>query len=175
LEELVVLRLGHRPQRDKRITTHLALCARALGASGMVYSGERDPKLEEGVRDVVDRWGGSFWVRYTASWRRELREWGGRVVHLTMYGVPVQEAVGEIRAWGGPLLVVVGGPKVPGEVYHLAHWNASVTNQPHSEVSALALFLYLLQGEEALTHTFPGAKIEIEPTPRGKKVKTGKL
>jgi len=30
---LEVLRLGHRPARDKRITTHVCLTARALGAT----------------------------------------------------------------------------------------------------------------------------------------------
>ncbi|TFG70124.1 MAG: tRNA (cytidine(56)-2'-O)-methyltransferase, partial [Methanomassiliicoccus sp.] len=29
---IVVLRLGHRPERDQRVTTHVALTARALGA-----------------------------------------------------------------------------------------------------------------------------------------------
>ncbi|MCG7848715.1 MAG: tRNA (cytidine(56)-2'-O)-methyltransferase, partial [ANME-2 cluster archaeon] len=31
---IVVLRLGHRPERDQRVTTHVGLTARALGASG---------------------------------------------------------------------------------------------------------------------------------------------
>ncbi|TLZ95287.1 MAG: tRNA (cytidine(56)-2'-O)-methyltransferase, partial [Methanobacteriota archaeon] len=29
---ITVLRLGHRPARDKRVTTHVALTARAFGA-----------------------------------------------------------------------------------------------------------------------------------------------
>lgn len=33
--EVVVLRLGHRPERDQRVTTHVGLLSRALGAKGM--------------------------------------------------------------------------------------------------------------------------------------------
>ena len=40
-----------------------------------------------------------------------------------------------------PAVVVVGGTKVPSEVFHLSDYNISVGNQPHSEVAALAVFL----------------------------------
>ncbi|MGI0148094.1 MAG: tRNA (cytidine(56)-2'-O)-methyltransferase, partial [Thermoplasmata archaeon] len=33
---VTVLRLGHRPSRDKRVTTHVALVARAFGAAGIL-------------------------------------------------------------------------------------------------------------------------------------------
>ena len=35
-KRVIILRLGHRPERDKRITTHVALTARAFGAEGML-------------------------------------------------------------------------------------------------------------------------------------------
>jgi len=57
---ITVLRLGHRPQRDKRLSTHLILCARALGAEKVIYTGMRDTRLEEGIANVVTEWGGSF-------------------------------------------------------------------------------------------------------------------
>ena len=65
----IVLRLGHRPQRDKRLSTHLILCARALGAQKVIYSGEEDPRLEEGIWDIVERWGGDFEILYESNWR----------------------------------------------------------------------------------------------------------
>ena len=34
-KEVAILRIGHRPERDQRVTTHVALTGRALGASGM--------------------------------------------------------------------------------------------------------------------------------------------
>lgn len=171
---ITVLRLGHRPQRDKRLSTHLILCARALGAEKVIYSGDEDPRLEEGIRDIVERWGGDFSIEYVSNWRKIVKDWTGNIVHLTMYGSPVEEAAPVIRQTSEPLLVVVGGPKVPREIYETSTWNVSVTSQPHSEVSALAIFMFALQGEKALRHDFPGATIKITPSPRGKEVEVSK-
>jgi len=171
---ITVLRLGHRPARDKRLSTHLMLAARAFGASDAFYCGTMDPGLEDSVNRVVRDWGGGFKVVYAASWRRVMSEWGGRIVHLTMYGLPAQEAVPMVRAEDDPLLVVVGGPKVPREVYDMADWNVSVTGQPHSEVSALAVFLHmLLEGSEQASE-FTGARLRIVPSARGKDVAVSK-
>ncbi len=172
--DTTVLRLGHRPQRDKRLSTHLILCARALGATKVIYSGEEDPRLEDGIKDIVERWGGDFTIEYESNWRRIVKQWQGKIVHLTMYGKPVEEAVPEISKHEEPLLVVVGGPKVPRDMYESASWNISVTTQPHSEVSALAIFMYLLQGEAALQHEFQGGSIKITPSERGKTVEVSK-
>ncbi|MBI0582046.1 MAG: tRNA (cytidine(56)-2'-O)-methyltransferase, partial [Methanomassiliicoccales archaeon] len=54
MTEITVLRLGHRPERDKRITTHVALTARAFGARRIIVS-TKDPVLEESINDVVKR------------------------------------------------------------------------------------------------------------------------
>jgi len=170
----MVLRLGHRPQRDKRLSTHLLLAARAFGASGSFYAGTRDPGLEESIRKIVRDWGGDFSVEYTGNWRRVVRDWEGGVVHLTMYGLPMQDVVHEVAAGEEPLLVVVGGPKVPGDVFGLADWNISVTLQPHSEVSALALFLHMLCGDEGLSREYPGARLRIVPSARGKELAVSK-
>jgi tRNA (cytidine56-2'-O)-methyltransferase len=165
-----VLRLGHRPQRDKRLSTHLLLAARAFGASDALYSGTRDPGLEESVRKIVRDWGGDFSVGYEANWRRVVREWDGGVAHLTMYGLPVQDVVREMEGYERPILVVVGGPKVPGDMFALADWNVSVTLQPHSEVSALAVFLHILQRGEELSREYPSARLRIVPSARGKEL-----
>ena len=60
-----VLRLDHRLKRDKRITTHVCLTARAFGASKIYLAGEEDHRLMENVRDIVNRWGGDFEVEYS--------------------------------------------------------------------------------------------------------------
>jgi tRNA (cytidine56-2'-O)-methyltransferase len=169
-----VLRLGHRPQRDKRLSTHLLLVARAFGASGAFYSGTQDPGLEESIRKIVRDWGGDFSVEYASSWRRVVKDWEGKVVHLTMYGLPVQDVVQEVAACEEPLLVVVGGPKVPGDMWGLADWNISVTLQPHSEVSALAIFLHMLYGGKELSGEYPGARLRIAPSAKGKDVLVSK-
>jgi tRNA (cytidine56-2'-O)-methyltransferase len=170
VRRVCVLRLGHRPFRDKRVTTHVGLAARAFGADGM-YLAADDPGVAGTLRDVAARWGGSFFVEDGVSWKSCIRSWkekGGTVVHLTMYGLPVREVIGEIRA-RDEILVVVGAEKVPGEVYGLADYNVSVTTQPHSEVSGVAVFLdHLFDGAE-LDRTYPDAELKIEPSERGKR------
>lgn len=167
---VVVLRLGHRPERDKRITTHVGLVARAFGAEEMLLTG-RDPSVEESLADVATRWGGGFRLKADVSWKGETLRWkeaGGKVVHLTMYGSRLPDVLDEIRK-SEDLLVVVGAEKVPAEVYDLADWNVAVGSQPHSEVAALAVFLdRLFQGAE-LKLDFPGG-LKIVPSARGKHV-----
>ena len=166
-----MLRLGHRINRDKRVTTHLALAARAFGASALYLTGERDARLEKSIERVSQCWGKGFIVEYVKNWDNLVAKWrgkGGVVVHLTMYGIPFQNVIEEIRELKRPVLLVVGGKKVPWKIFELADYNLSVTSQPHSEVSSLAVFLdNLFMGSE-LVKNFIDSKIIIIPSPRGK-------
>ena len=54
-----VLRIGHRPERDKRITTHVALTARAFGASRISFH-RADSRILDTVSDVCKKFGGDF-------------------------------------------------------------------------------------------------------------------
>lgn len=172
---IVVLRLGHRIQRDQRITTHVALTARALGAEGMLLDSD-DAGIEKSLGEVKDRWGGSFYVRRITSWKSEIKKWkeaGGKVMHLTMYGINLPDVIDDIMT--GSLMIVVGAEKVPPEVYELADWNIAVGNQPHSEVAALAIVLDRLNrssGKDPLNSQFTGGELEIVPCRKGKEVKS---
>jgi tRNA (cytidine56-2'-O)-methyltransferase len=171
---LAVLRLGHRPLRDKRITTHVCLVARAFGAAKVLLT-ERDDALVRNVRSVNARFGGGLEVEVDArSHKAILAAWkqrGALVVHLTMYGEPFQGAVPRLRqavAEGRDVLLVVGAEKVPGDLYDLSDLNLAVGNQPHSEVAALALVLHALD-PAALEAPREGA-LRIRPQARGKVV-----
>ena len=166
MAEVWVLRLGHRPARDKRVTTHVALAARALGARGIVVS-TKDPELEKVVRSVVERFGGDFEIRTGVKWREFVRQFDGDVVHLTMYGLHIDDALERISS--EKVLVVVGAEKVPPEIYQMATYNVAVGNQPHSEVAALAVFLDRFLKGEGLRKEFKG-RLRILPCERGKKV-----
>jgi len=171
--EVAVLRLGHRPGRDERITTHVGLTARALGADRVVLAGDGASRADT-VRDITDRFGGPFAVETAESWRPVLDAFEGAVVHLTMYGLEVQDVEAEIRERHrdrrDPLLVVVGAEKVPFEVYESADWNVGVTNQPHSEIASLAVFLdRLFEGRE-LDREWEDAEKTVVPQPTGKLV-----
>jgi len=167
-----VLRLGHRKARDMRMTTHVGLTGRALGANRMVLSGERDDHVLSSLRKVVENWGGDFEAVYEKNWQRSIEHFKGLKVHLTMYGLPIKGVIDDIRARAArdDLLVVVGSEKVPGRVYGLVDYNVSVTSQPHSEVSSLAIFLDRLHEGRELDLRFAGARRSIVPMARGKRV-----
>jgi len=168
-----VLRLDHRLYRDMRITTHVCLTSRAFGASKIYLSGEEDEKLMKNVEDVVKRWGGDFQVEYKKNYMNLIEEWqnnGGEVIHLTMYGSQVQEIIGEIRKSSKDKLIVVGGSRVPTKVYKNSNYNVSITTQPHSEVSSLAIFQHMLMDGTEFNLKFDDAVFEVVPTSVGKKV-----
>lgn len=167
--EVTVLRLGHRPLRDKRITTHVALTARAFGAKSIIIT-QDDPHLKESVEDVVERWGGDFSIEFNKDWKSLITNWQGVKVHLTMYGMKLGEGISRIKEQDKALLLIVGAEKVPGIVYQLADYNLSVGNQPHSEVSALALFLDRLYEGRPIEQESPEGKIRITPSRDSKKV-----
>ena len=171
---VAVLRYGHRPGRDDRMTTHVGLTARALGADRVILP-DNAGQARETVADITGRFGGPFDVEQTAELDATIDRWDGAVVHLTMYGERVQDVAGDIRGThrSEPLLVVVGGEKVPFEVYVAADWNVAVTNQPHSEVAGLAVFLdRLFEGRE-LDREWADADRRVIPQARGKRVVDG--
>lgn len=168
-----VLRLDHRLKRDSRITTHVCLTSRAFGASKIYLSGEKDEKLMKNVKDVANRWGGSFELEYKKNPMNLIDEWKnnkGEVIHLTMYGSQVQNVIEDIKKSDKDKLIVVGGSRVPTKVYKNANWNVSITNQPHSEVSSLAVFQHMLMDGKEFDLNFDDAIFEVVPTSEGKKV-----
>lgn len=166
-----MLRLGHRPERDKRITTHVGLTSRLLGAEGMLLASD-DPGIVKTIDDVVQRWGGNFYVKNNINFRQEIRDWkaaGGKVCHLSMYGVNLPAVVNELKQCE-KLMIVVGAEKVPPEIYQLSDWNVAVGSQPHSEVAAVAITMDRIAEGEPLDIVFPGAELTIVPSEKGKKV-----
>lgn len=169
--ELAVLRLGHRPGRDERITTHVGLTARALGADRVILASDAASR-QDTIEDITDRFGGPFAVDITEGPLGVIENWEGEIVHLTMYGLPIQDVETDIRETHEetPLLVVVGAEKVPFDVYEAATYNIAVTNQPHSEIASLAVFLdHLFEGDE-LDAEFEDADREVIPKETGKRV-----
>jgi len=162
-----VLRLGHRFIRDKRTTTHIALVARAFCADELILDSE-DRDLEKSIVRIIEEWGGKLNIKVEKNWRKFIENFNGERIHLTMYGMPVDEKIPEIKKSKKDKLIIVGGQKVPSEVYHISEYNIAVGNQPHSEIAALAVFLdRLFEGDE-LNRNFKGKK-RIIPQECGKK------
>lgn len=164
---ITILRIGHRISRDKRITTHVALVARAFGADNVLIDTE-DKKIEGTILSTCNRFGGDFKVETGVDTKKILREWDGNIIHLTMYGDELEKSVNKIDR-KRDLLVIVGAEKVPPKIYEKADFNVSVGNQPHSEVAALAIFLDRYTNGLWYKKRFNG-KIEILPSNTGKKV-----
>ncbi|MDM7275986.1 MAG: tRNA (cytidine(56)-2'-O)-methyltransferase [Thermoprotei archaeon] len=171
--KVYVLRLGHRPARDKRITTHVGLVARAFGANGFILEGVCDEVVFESLRKTLRMWGGSMVLECGVNGEEYVREWrssGGEVIHLTMYGLNMEDVIDAIRVSTRPKLIVVGAGKVEGFYYEASDYNVAVGNQPHSEVSALAVFLDRLFRGRWTNIIFEGARLKIIPQSRGKMV-----
>ncbi len=170
------MRWGYR-SRDERLTTHVALTARALGASGIILSDVKDRRIKEAVDGVVKNWGGSFFFEMGIPWKTAVKKWkakAGVVVHLTAYGENIQtsDIIPRINATERDILVIVGSQKVPSEFFspEISDFNVAVGNQPHSECSSLAIFLdRFFQGKE-LAKRHKDAKLRIVPQKHGKKV-----
>ena len=87
-----------------------------------------------------------------------------------MYGESAINHIKEIRK-NKKIAIIIGADKVPASIYQIADYNIGITNQPHSEVAALGVFLHeCMQGKED-TQPFTNSKLQIVPSPRGKQVK----
>uniref|UniRef100_A0A7C3IXT4 tRNA (cytidine(56)-2'-O)-methyltransferase n=1 Tax=Candidatus Methanomethylicus mesodigestus TaxID=1867258 RepID=A0A7C3IXT4_9CREN len=169
---MAVLRLGHRPERDKRITTHVCLVARAFGADGVYVVGKIDRPLLAAVERVVENWGGPFWVKFIENPFGLLREWksaGGKIIHLTMYGLPLSKVLPSLPK-SNSILIVIGGEKVPSRYYSESDFNVGIGNQPHSEVAALAICLDRISERAWENKVFENARLVIRPSERGKEI-----
>jgi len=170
---ITVLRLGHRFERDKRISTHICLTARAFGADNVVFD-VRDERVEDSIKRITDEWGGNFEVNFTDNAKKFIKNFDGIKVHLTMYGLNVNDVIDKIikeisEKENKNLLIIVGGQKVDAEIYFIVDYNIGIGNQPHSEVAALAVFLDRLFKGEELKRKFNG-KIEVIPKEKGKEI-----
>jgi len=161
--EVVVLRYGHRPYRDERVTTHCCLVARALGAGKIIIEGKPDKGLKKTVGGVAKSWGGAFKLEFTPSWRaavKKAKKQGYKIVHLTMYGKPLEKEIAGVRK-AKKIMVIIGSQKVEIGVYRESDFNIAIGKQPHSEIAALAVFLDRFFRGKELGKKFSGAKITL--------------
>jgi len=133
-----------------------------------MYLHPRDEALAARIAAVSRRWGGAFEVVPVDDWKSVIRSFPGAVVHLTMYGLPLERQLPRLNQHR-QILLVVGGAKVPSELYRRATHNVAVGHQPHSEVAAVAVTLERLLGLPKPVR--PGAAPQrIVPTAHGKRV-----
>ena len=166
-----VLRIGQRLLRDDRVTTHVALVARAFGAS-KIYMSDVNPDIKKTIDKINTSWGGKFKIELIEDWKKVIKTKKNnsmKIVHLTMYGENINDIESDLQK-EDDILIVVGAEKVPREIYDLADYNVAVGNQPHSEVSALALVLDRIQKGKQFANKFENPVRKIIPTKNGKNV-----
>lgn len=165
-----VLRIGQRLVRDDRVTTHVALVARAFGAT-KIYMNEINPEIKGTLEKINKTWGGDFEIIFINNWKEILKKKkkSAKIVHLTMYGEDVNDVETKLKNEQN-LLIVVGAEKVPREVYDMADYNIAIGSQPHSEISALAVLLDRILKGKQFHASFSNAQRKIIPTKQGKNV-----
>ena len=166
-----VVRIGQRVVRDDRVTTHVALVARAFGANTILMT-EVNPEIKDTLEKINNTWGGDFSIEFIDSWKsviKKKKENGFKIVHLTMYGEKINDIQSNLRKEEN-LVIVVGAEKVPREIFEFADYNVGIGSQPHSEISALAILLDRIQMGSQFNKVFSGAKRKIIPAKKGKTV-----
>ncbi len=166
-----VVRIGQRVVRDDRVTTHVALVARAFGANTILMT-EVNPEIKDTLKKINNTWGGDFSIEFIESWKPVIKmkkENGFKIIHLTMYGENINDIQSDLKKEEN-LVIVVGAGKVPREIYEFADYNVGIGSQPHSEISALAILLDRIQMGSQFNKVFPGAKRKIIPAKKGKTV-----
>jgi len=168
--KIEVLRIGQRLVRDDRVTTHVALVSRAFGAS-KIYMTEVNPDIKDTLQKINETWGGDFEVEFVENPNEILKskKHDFKIIHLTMYGENINQIETKINK-NDNYLIIVGAEKVPREIYENADYNIAVGNQPHSEISALAVLLDRLQDGNQFKNKFKNPEREIIPSKNGKNV-----
>ncbi|MFB5611134.1 MAG: tRNA (cytidine(56)-2'-O)-methyltransferase [Nitrosopumilaceae archaeon] len=169
-----VLRIGQRLVRDDRVTTHVALVARAFGAT-RIYMNEVNPEIKDTLEKINRTWGGSFEISFIDNWKQVIKQKkdSAKIIHLTMYGENINDVESNLKD-EQDLLIVVGAEKVPREIYDWADYNVAIGGQPHSEISALAVLLDRILKGKQFQAPFDNAQRKIIPTKQGKNVVVNK-
>ncbi len=170
------MRWGHR-QRDYRVTAHVALTARALGASGFILADLQDCSIKKTIEKITKNWGGTFDFNMGIPFKNAVDEWrknNGIIVHLTAYGENIQtsDILNRIKSHKKDIMLIVGSKKVPSDFYseRISDYNLAIGNQPHSEIASLAIFLDRIYEGNELSKTFQNAKFKILPSKRRKTI-----
>ncbi len=155
----------------------LCLAARAFGAAGVVLSSRKDPKLVKYMKLTNSKWGGCFEVEFESNYMKALdKESSYKKVYLTRYGVPLPEVISTLRTYRN-LLLIVTDKEAFSPAYMHADFSVSITAQPHSSASAIAVFLHEFYSGRELAMHFENARYKVVPSEQGvhvEKVDRGK-
>lgn len=161
---LKVLSIGKEPYQSN---SELCLVARAFGAAGVTFSSRKDQRLIKYMQQTNNKWGGSFAVDFESNYMKMLgQESSYKKVYLTRYGVPLQDIIGTLRTYKN-LLLIVTEKETFDPAYARSDFNVSITDQPHSSTSAIAVFLHEFYSGRELAMHFENARYKVVPSEQG--------
>src|SRR5271157_833132 len=150
--------------------SELCLVSRAFGASGLLLSSRKDSRLTKFVKLNNTKWGGSFSVDFDSDYVEVLdSESSYKKVYLTRYGVPLHDVIESLRTYKN-LLLIISDKDALGSVSARADFNVSISGQPHSSSSAVAVFLHEFYSGRELAMHFENASYKVVPSERGVRV-----
>src|SRR3989344_2780434 len=127
--QVEVLRLSHRIRRDPRLSTHVALTARAFLANKLYYSGDKDSSLEETINKVAERFGGDFKIEHAENSVKLIEQKKKKnflIVHLSVYGLALNSVLAKIKN-SKKILMIIGGEKVQPEIFQISMFQSQIS------------------------------------------------
>jgi len=151
----------------------LCLTARALGAAEITIVGKAQPRLARHIGNLNKKWGGRFKVKFAKNYKQALKDSSKYVkIYLTKYGIPLQEKRYQLKTYKNILLIITSDEYAKTDpIHNLAHFNISVSSQPHCSSAAVAIFLHEFYNGRELAMHFENAQYKVMPEERGVHVK----
>jgi len=140
----------------------VALASRAFGANSIIFTTNYNSKLVRYFKTINSKWGGNFEVRFEKDWRAEIsRKKNYEKVYLTMDGVPINKIIYRIKTYKN-ILLIASFQNAQRSVKEAVDFNVSITTQPHSTVSSVAVFMHMFYSGRELAIRFKNAKHKIK-------------
>ena len=156
---------------EKSKLIDVALTARAFGASELIATQkEQKDKLyiTKYFKEINDDWGSSFKVSFDSNWKKLILERNNnyKTIYLTKYGSSIKKSEYAISTYKNIMLIVSTTDNIK-ELYDMADFNISLTTQPHTIISSIAVFLNMYYKGRELAMHFENAKYKIIPENHG--------
>ncbi len=152
----------------------LCMISRAFGASNITFcphKGGAEARLKRAMKQISKKWGGEFSVFFCDKWEKYIKGKKNYLkIYLTRYGMPISKMRYRISTYKNILLIASFSESVKS-AYDAADFNISISSQPHTCGSSIAIFLHdFYQGRELAMH-FENSRYKVVPSEHGVEVK----
>lgn len=148
----------------------ISLTSRAFGAGNITIC-ESDMKTIKKstayLNKIKSNWGGNFSINFITNWKEFIKSRKNtyKMIYLTRYGSDIKKT-NTIQTYKNIMLIVSNSENIK-ELYNIADFNISITTQPHTIISSIAVFLNIYYRGRELAMHFENAKYKIIPSSHG--------